>query len=156
VASKVQKAQHLTIALCQGLTDMLWEQRYMHQEKNKNFSHARERVNSAVIDIRKLLIKENGQIHNGDIKKIKEIINIIKTEYLIDGIGFTPMMGVSIMVDMVVYQISVTNGEKNKLFNTLLTRINYLTRYFDPKGMWEDPDETCLKATEHMRKLMGV
>ena len=154
--SKAVKVQHLTIALCEGLVNMLWEQRFEKQKKNKTFAHARERVTSKVTEIRKFITDEQGPIYNGDVKQIKEVIDIIKKKYLLDGISFTPMMGIAIMTDMVLHQITVTKGAKNKLFNELLTRINYLTRYYDPHHRYKGDDSNALKATEEMRKLMGV
>ena len=154
--SKGVKVQHLTIALCEGLVNMLWEQRYKDQEKNKTFSHARERVISKVKEIREYIVKEQGRINTNDVEQIKKVIDEIKDNYLLDGYGFTPIMGVAIMTDMVLYQITITKGEKNKLFNELLTRINYLTRYYDPKNEYSGDDSKILEATEKMRELMGV
>lgn len=153
--SKAVKIQHLTIALCEGFVDMMWQQHYEHKEKNKTFAHARERINSKVKEIRKYIVNEQGQIYGGDVKQIKEVIDTIKTKYLMDGICFTPMMGIAIMTDMVVYQTITTKGEKNKLFNQLLTRINYLTRHYDPRYKYNGDDTNALDATEEMRKLMG-
>lgn len=154
--SKGAKVQHLTIALCQGLVDMLWDHRYKKQKRNKTFAHVRERINSKVEEIRTFLIKEQGPVTSNDVKEITGVIKVIKEKYLLEGNRFTPMMGIAVMTDMVLYQITITKGEKNKLFDELLTRINYISRYYDPKNDYEGDDGKALEATEEMRKLMGV
>lgn len=156
MASKVQRMQHLTIALCEGFVDMLWNQTYSRQKNNKTFSKMRNEIKDKCNLIRIFIKKEGGEINAKDVAKIKEAIDTVKEKYLIDGKGFTAMIAVSMMVDMVIYQLRFVKEQKEKLFQDLLYKINYLVRYFDKDRTWEDTNERCLKATEELRQIMGV
>lgn len=156
MASKTQKAQHLTLALSDGLMDMLWNQTYKNRSNNKTFSAIRIDIKDKCNEIREYIKSQNGVITQKDVDEMQKIIDIFKKEYLIDAKNFTPMMAVAIMVDMVIYQIKYTKGKKNELFMQLLIKINYLVRYFDKKRKWEDKEDNCLKAAERLRQLIGV
>lgn len=156
MASKVQKMQHLTIALCEGFVDMLWEQTYSKKAQNKTFSKMRKDVKEQCEEIRTLIKQEGGFINIKDVAQIKKAIDYVKENYLLNGHCFTPMIAISIMVDMIVYQLTFVRGKKEKLFEKLLFKVNYLVRYFDKDRRWTDDSERCLNATEKLRQLMGV
>lgn len=154
MASKVQKIQHLTIALSEGLIDMLWNQKYKSQKNNKTFASIRIDIKNKCEEIREYIKSQNGIVTQKDVDEMQKVIDIFKKEYLIDSKNFTPMMGVAIMVDMVIYQLKFTKGKKNELFEQLLIKINYLVRYYDKKRKWEDKENKCLMAAERLRQLI--
>ena len=155
MASKVQRMQHLTIALCEGFVDMIWEHTYSKRENNKTFSKMRQDVKEQCENIRTTLKNEGGLITLKDVTQIRKVIDIAKVDFLKND-QFTSMMAIAIMVDMIVYQLTFVKEKKQKLFEQLLFKTNYLVRYFDQKRDWIDPEERCLKATETIRQLMGI
>jgi hypothetical protein len=153
--SKSALRQHVTIALVEGLLDMLWEQDYRHRKRNATFQNDMRMIKERCAIIRAFLTKEGGHLTTKDIKKVQVAIDYMKNTFLISGKHFTPMMGIAIFVDMVVYQISITKGEKQRLFNKLLYKINGLVRRIDQQGKWEDKDDLCLKAAEALRRKIN-
>jgi hypothetical protein len=156
MASKAQRIQYLTIGLCEGFVDMLWLQEYKFKKKNKTFITMSDNVKNTCKEINTFLKKNEsgGGLAPKDLSKIGKAVDEMKANYLIEGKCFTKMMGLAIAVDMVVYQIHLTNGTKQKLFEKLLAKMNYLVKYFDKSRKWEDKDDLCLRAAENLRGSM--
>jgi hypothetical protein len=156
MASKAQKIQYLTVGLCEGFVDMLWLQEYKFKKKNKTFITMSDNVKNTCKEINTFLKKNEsgGGLTSKDLSKIGEVVDEMKANYLIEGKCFTKMMGLAIAVDMVIYQIQLTNGKKQNLFKKLLMKMNYLVKYFDKNEKWKDKDDLCLRAAENLRKSM--
>lgn len=159
MASKVQKAQRLTVALTEGFLNMIWEQTYSVKSNNKTIFKMTEDVRNCCRDIKDFLDNEGGWITVKEAEQIRKAVDYIKVNHFKEENGkriFTNMMAVAIMTDMVVYQLKYSKGKKRELFNKLLFKINYFVRYFDKNRTWQDDNDSCLKATEKLRELMGV
>lgn len=155
MASKAQRMQHLTIALCDAMVDMVWEQRYSKQDQNKTFKEMMHGIKDVCFEIRIFIRTEpNGSLSANDIKRVGRAIQKMKSEFLPDTKEFTTMMALAIMVDMIIYQLKVVSNHKTEIFTKLLKKVNYMVRYFDRNQLWEDDNDHCLKAAENLREYM--
>lgn len=155
MASKSLKLQHVTIGFAEGFTQMLWEQRFRDQKNNKTFKAIHLRMMFKTNEIREYLKREEGELKDKDIRQIKAAVEKMRVKFLDNGLYFIPMMAVSFVIDMVVYQLKfITNGEKRRMFENLLTRIREYERYFDRDKRYEG--EEGLLAAEEVRRRMGA
>lgn len=138
---------------------MIWEQTYSGKKNNKTVFKMTEDVRICCRDIKDFLDNEGGWITVKEAEKIKKAVDHIKNNYFQKEGNkriFTNMMAISIMMDMVVYQLKYSKGQKRNLFDKLYFKINYFVRYFDKKRLWKDENDSCLKASEKLRELMGI
>jgi hypothetical protein len=162
MASKVQRMQRLTVALSEGFLNMIWEQSYEGKKNNKTVKKMTDDVMKCCREIKDYLDNEGGWISVGEAEKIKKNVNYIRDNHFPDygendhRKSFTRMIAISIMIDMIIYQLKFSKGKKRELFDNLYFKVNYFVRYFDKNRKWEDKEDGCLKAAEKLRELMGV
>lgn len=151
MAGKILRRQYAVIGLAHGFVDMVWEQKYAAQPNNKTFSGARDRLTKHC-DRMHTFLRNEGTLTVRDIKAIRDQINSLKDGHMPNG-EFSPMLFISFIIDLIIEQIAFTKGEKKELFNSLLSRVRELERYFDRHKNYDDP--AGLDMAEAFRRWDG-
>ena len=152
MASLATLKQVMAVAMCEGLVEMMWDQRYRDQYNNKVFSGMRDRLMRDAQAAYKVIYACGQKLSFDEWSNLKESGDKFKNSAFPHG--FMPMDAVGMMVDLITEQLSYCRlgTPKNAAFDRLLTRVREFERYFDRKKTYDDP--VGMVAGDALRQVM--
>lgn len=139
MASLATLKQVMAVAMCEGLVEMMWAQRYRDQYNNKTFAGMRERMRRDTQAAYKAIYASGQKLSFDEWEQLKDKAGRFKNSAFPNG--FMPMDAVGMMVDLITEQLSFCRPGtlKNAAFDRLLNRVREFERYFDRKKAYDDP-----------------
>lgn len=131
--------QAITLALCEGFIEMVWEQEYRDKPKNKTFAVMRGKLKR---DIAKAFETLNRLSRCAYTKKVCLLVDEgaqrMKADMFPTG-NFNILVALGICIELVLFQVDVAGPEKARAYDQVYFRLQEIIRYFDHQKNFDDP-----------------
>lgn len=135
MASVAWLNQAITLALCEGFIEMVWEQAYRDKPNNKTFADMRSKLKRDIAKAKRLS-------RCAYTKKVCLLVDQgaarMKADMFPSG-SFHILVALGICIELVLFQVDVAGPEKARAYDQVYFRLQEFIRYFDRQKNVDDP-----------------